>query len=154
METSPGHIPVSSVSWSPQANYVISGSAADSNLIVWDVPMGVATRVRRTEGGGVNLVCVSPTGRRVFAASVGNVMRVWETAMWTCEKWTNSSGRCQAACWSPDGEFLLFALRGDHALYYLGFHGSNTAGTHTLNLYNCSACALSIHTLNSIDCML
>ena len=90
--------------------------------------MGVATRVRRTEGGGVNLVSVSPDGGRVFAATVGNVMRVWETENWTCEKWTNVSGRCQAACWSPAGDFLLFALHGDPALYYLCFHGNNSGG--------------------------
>lgn len=97
MERSPGHVPVSSVSWSPRANYIVSGSAADTNLIVWDVPLGVATRVRRTEGGGVHLVCVAPNGGRVFAASVGNVMRVWETEKWTCEKWTNSAGKCKVS---------------------------------------------------------
>ena len=128
METAPGHAPVTTLSWSPRANDIISGSIADTNMMVWDVPMGVATRVRRTEGGGVNLVSVAPSGGRVFVASVGNVMRVWETEKWTCEKWTNASGRCQAACWSPRGDFLLFALHGDHALYYLCFHGDNTAG--------------------------
>ena len=106
MEQSPGHVPVSSVSWSPRANYIVSGSAADTNLIVWDVPLGVATRVRRTEGGGVHLVCVAPSGGRVFAASVGNVMRVWETEKWTCEKWTNSAGRCKVCLISRD-TFLI-----------------------------------------------
>ena len=95
VESSPGHSPVSTISWSPRANFIISGSPADTNLIVWDVPMGLATRVRRTEGGGVNLVVVAPNGGRVFAASVGNVMRVWETETWTCEKWTQSTGRCK-----------------------------------------------------------
>jgi aladin len=73
-------------------------------------------------------------------------MRVWETEMWTCEKWTNSSGRCQAACWSPDGEFLLFALHGDHALYYLGFHGNNTAGS--VNAIKCADLSPCVHSVD------
>ena len=128
IETSPGHVPVATISWSPCSNYLISGSPADTSLVVWDVPMGVATRVRRREGGGVCLVSVSPGGARVLAASVGGVIRVWETENWTCEKWNGmGTGRCQAACWSPLGDFLLFALSGDHTLYYIGFHGNDTA---------------------------
>lgn len=68
----------------------------------------------------------------MLAASAGGVMRVWESGNWTCEKWTNASdARCQAACWSPAGDFLLFALHGDPALYYLSFRGNSTAGKHT-----------------------
>ncbi len=37
----------------------------------------------------------SPDGLRVFAASVSGVFRVWETQSWTCEVWTNLSGRCK-----------------------------------------------------------
>ena len=129
VETSPGHVPVATISWSPCSNYLVSGSPADTNLVVWEVPMGVASRVGRREGGGVSLVRVAPRGGRVFAASVGGVMRIWEMESWTCEKWTTpgwGSGRCQAACWSPEGDFLVFSLSGDHALYYLCYRGNNT----------------------------
>lgn len=138
METSPRHVPVTTISWCPRANYLISGSADDSHIIVWDIAMCIGNRVRRKEGRGVYLVSVSPDGGHVFAASVSNVMRVWETENWTCEKWINaSSSRCQAACWSPSGDFLIFSLHGDHNLYYLCFHGNNTAGIITLFCWSC-----------------
>ncbi len=95
VETSPGHTPISSLSWSPQGNLLVSASPADVSLVAWDVPMGVGTRVTRTKGGGQTLVRWSPDGLRVFAASVSAVFRVWETQSWTCEMWTNLSGRCQ-----------------------------------------------------------
>ena len=144
---SPGHVPVTTISWSPQGNYLVSGSAADTSLVVWDIPMGVATRVCRTEGGGVSLVGVSPGGGRVFAASVGGVMRVWETGTWTCEKWSSPahSACCQAACWSPAGDFLLFCLHGDHSLYYLCFHGNNTSGMLLLRLLCHVMCYVTSH---------
>ena len=60
--------------------------------------MGVATRIRRSGGGGVAMVTWSPDGQRVFAGCASSMFRVWETQKWTCEKWTNTSGRCKVRC--------------------------------------------------------
>ena len=57
--------------------------------------MGVATKVQRSKGGGVTDVCWSPDGGRVFAGCRTSLFRVWETLKWSCEKWTNSTGRCK-----------------------------------------------------------
>ena len=95
VETSPQHAPVSSLSWSPQGNFLVSASPSDTSLITWDIPMGVGTRMKRTKGGGLTFVSWSPDGLRVFAASVSSVFRVWETQNWTCEMWTHLSGRCK-----------------------------------------------------------
>ena len=57
--------------------------------------MGVATRIKRAKGGGLNQILWSPDSQKVFAASVESVFRVWETQNWTCEKWTNFCGRCK-----------------------------------------------------------
>ncbi len=57
--------------------------------------MGVATKVQRSKGGGVTDVCWSPDGGRVFAGYRTSLFRVWETLKWSCEKWTNSTGRCK-----------------------------------------------------------
>lgn len=95
IETSPGHTPISTLSWSPRGNFLVSASPADCNLIVWDIPMGVATPVKRWKGGGLTQVSWSPDGQRVVASSISAVFRVWETQTWTCETWTHASGRCK-----------------------------------------------------------
>ena len=95
IETSPGHTPITSLSWSPHGNFLVSASPADNSLITWDIPMGVATRIKRAKGGGLNQVLWSPDSQKVFAASVESVFRIWETQNWTCEKWTNFCGRCK-----------------------------------------------------------
>ncbi|RXM93814.1 Aladin [Acipenser ruthenus] len=55
--------------------------------------------------------------------------RVWETSMWTCERWPTLTGRCQTGCWSPDGSRLLFSVQGESVIYALSF--ANMPGEHT-----------------------
>ena len=47
--------------------------------------------------------------------------RVWESRAWSCEKWRKLAGRCQAACWSPDGSVLLFSTTEEAVIYSLTF---------------------------------
>ncbi|CAH3154561.1 unnamed protein product [Pocillopora meandrina] len=116
----PGHSPVTTVSWSPSGQLLVSGSPADSNLMVWDVALETATPLYRA-GGGVTLTSWSPDERNVLSATPSSLFRVWETQTWTCEKWSNLAGACQAACWSPDGKILVFAVADEPALYSLQF---------------------------------
>ena len=100
-ECSPGHAPITSLSWSPWGNFIVSSSPRDSSLLLWDIPLGVGTCVGRGTGGGVARVAWSPDGRHVFAGKVSAVFQVWETSRWTSEQWGNSKGRCKvgvAAC--------------------------------------------------------
>ena len=96
METTAGHCLVTSISWSPHGDFLVSASPVDANLIVWDLVLGVSTRIALATGGGLVGVAWSPDGLRVLAASTSSVFRVWETQAWTCDKWTNASSRCQA----------------------------------------------------------
>lgn len=47
--------------------------------------------------------------------------RVWETETWTWDWWSTGSGRCRAACWSPDGRVLLIAMNDEPSIYSLTF---------------------------------
>ena len=63
--------------------------------MLWDIPLGVGTRVHRGKRGGVVSVSWSPDGRRVLACNVAGAFRVWDTERWTCEHWRNFKGTCK-----------------------------------------------------------
>ncbi|XP_041479263.1 LOW QUALITY PROTEIN: aladin-like [Lytechinus variegatus] len=125
-----GHAPITCLSWDPRGRLLVSSSPSDTAILVWDVPREACVPLRRAGGGGVALLRYSPDSSKLFASSPSQVFRVWETRTWTCEKWTQLSGRCQSACWSPDGRFLLFCTENEPAIFALNFihSGSKTGG--------------------------
>ncbi|XP_065896924.1 aladin-like [Dysidea avara] len=125
----PGHVPVTSLTFSPDGHLLVSACPANSIMLVWDVSLGVATPLQRIGGGGVSLVSWSPDGLRVFAAMPTPMFRLWECNKWSCEKWSNLSGRCIAASWSPAGDYLLFAMERDHFVYYVHCDRSGQASS-------------------------
>ncbi|XP_043939843.1 aladin isoform X2 [Protopterus annectens] len=122
----PGHSPVSCVAWSPIGGMLLSASPVDTSMLVWDVSTENCIPLQRVGGGGVTFLSWSPDGSKVVAATPSPVFRVWETCMWTCERWPTLKGRCQTACWSPDGSRLLFTVEGESVIYSLQF--SDTGG--------------------------
>uniref|UniRef100_A0A8C8EQ36 Aladin seven-bladed propeller domain-containing protein n=1 Tax=Oncorhynchus tshawytscha TaxID=74940 RepID=A0A8C8EQ36_ONCTS len=117
----PGHSPVTSVAWSPNGPLLVSASPRDTAMLVWDVAVESCVPLHRVGGGGVTYLSWSPDGSRVLAATPSSLFRVWETRMWTCERWPSLKGRCQSGCWSPDGSRLLFSVQGETVIYALTF---------------------------------
>ncbi|XP_038608330.1 aladin [Tachyglossus aculeatus] len=118
----PGHSPVTSLAWAPSGGRLLSASPADAAVLVWDVATESRLALPRVRaGGGVTQLLWSPDGSKVLAATPAPVFRVWDTTMWTYERWPTLTGRCQTACWSPDGRRLLFAVLGEPLLYCLTF---------------------------------
>ncbi|XP_068188566.1 aladin isoform X2 [Antennarius striatus] len=117
----PGHSPVSSIAWSPSGSLLLSASPMDTTMMVWDAATESCVPLRRVGGGGVTFLSWSPDGSHVLAATPSSLFRVWETRMWTCERWPSLKGRCQTGCWSPDGSRLLFTVQGETVIYALTF---------------------------------
>uniref|UniRef100_A0AAR2KJV0 Aladin seven-bladed propeller domain-containing protein n=1 Tax=Pygocentrus nattereri TaxID=42514 RepID=A0AAR2KJV0_PYGNA len=117
----PGHSPVTSIAWSPSGSLLVSASPVDTAMMVWDVAAENCVPLQRVGGGGVTNVSWSPDGSRLLAATPSALFRVWETRMWTCERWPCLKGRCQSGCWSPDGSRLLFSVQGEMVIYALTF---------------------------------
>ncbi|TTL25871.1 Aladin [Bagarius yarrelli] len=88
---------------------------------VWNVAAESCVPLQRVGGGGVTNLSWSPDGSRLLAATPSALFRVWETKMWTCERWPCVKGRCQSGCWSPDGSRLLFCVQGETVIYALTF---------------------------------
>ncbi|XP_048579838.1 aladin isoform X2 [Nematostella vectensis] len=116
-----GHSPVTTIAWSHDGQFLVSGSPLSSSLLLWDTTIETATPLYRA-GGGISLTCWAPDESKLLVASPLSMFRIWETKTWTCEKWSNLSGRCKSACWSPDGSILVFAVAEEPALYYLKFN--------------------------------
>lgn len=130
----PGHSPVTSIEWSPSGSLLVSASPVDMAMIVWDVAAESSVPLHRVGGGGVTFLSWSPDGSHVLASTPSALFRVWETRMWTCDRWPCLKGRCQSGCWSPDGSRLLFTVQGETVIYALtftdmlgGHSGSNVA---------------------------
>ncbi|KAM9855639.1 aladin isoform 2-T2 [Aulostomus maculatus] len=127
----PDHSPVNSIAWSPSGSLLVSASPMDTAMIVWDVASESCVPLQRVGGGGVTFLSWSPDGSHVLASTPSALFRVWETRMWTCERWPCAKGRCQSACWSPDGSRLLFTVLGESVIYALTLTDSPGVPTST-----------------------
>ncbi|XP_038044503.1 aladin-like isoform X2 [Patiria miniata] len=125
-----GHGPITSLAWDPKGRILVSASPCDTAMQVWDVARESCVALRRSGGGGVSLLRWSADNTKLFAATPSKMFRVWETRMWSCERWLDLSSRCQAACWSPDSNTLLFCTENEPIIYGLGFKdiGMTTGG--------------------------
>lgn len=119
--TRPNHTFITSVCWSPQGDLLVSGSACDNTMYVWDVALEKGVPLRRVGGGGISLVTWSPNSMKVFAATTNIVFRVWDTMKWEPDMWSVISGHVVSACWSPCGSTVLFATSTEPVVYALMF---------------------------------
>ncbi|KAH9503246.1 hypothetical protein Btru_068553 [Bulinus truncatus] len=114
-------IPVTSLAWSPDGSHLVSASPKHNCITIWDVPKEKGVALKRSTGGGVSLLSYSPDGSKLFTGTPSKMFRVWETKQWQWENWSNLTGPCTAACWSPGGSVLIFAMDGESALYAVRF---------------------------------
>ncbi|XP_076625897.1 aladin [Colletes latitarsis] len=114
------HVPVTSVTWHPQGDLLVSCSPADTNMIIWDTSKREGVPLRRVGGGGLCFTRWSSCGFQLFAATCRNMFRVWNTevaTLWHADKWTMPKGRVAAACFGPNLT-LLFASTEESATVF------------------------------------
>ena len=74
---------------------LLSSSACDTSMILWNTASETKLPLKRVGGGGVALVRWSPHNNheRVLAATPSTVFRVWEASReWTHERWNVPKG--------------------------------------------------------------
>jgi len=70
---------VSSVAFSPDGRYALSGSW-DSTLTLWDISTGNVIRIFKGHTDRVNSVAFSPDGSYIISAARDNSIRLWDVA--------------------------------------------------------------------------
>ncbi|XP_004363437.2 hypothetical protein CAOG_03709 [Capsaspora owczarzaki ATCC 30864] len=117
--THPGHLSVLALAWSPDGRLLASGSAVDTAIVIWDMHLDGAscTPIRRYDGAGCGNLSWSPDGNYLFAATIGNAVRLWNTRDWTCQRWVTAGGRCHTSAWLSDSSTVLFGIENDWGLY-------------------------------------
>ncbi|CAL8131694.1 unnamed protein product [Orchesella dallaii] len=108
-----GHGPVNSVEYSSTGSYLLSSSAKDSSIYVWDTVQWDKAPLRRIGSGGIPLALWSPKSNRILAASPDKTFWVWENKeYWQSKRWVTPKDMIEAASWDPSGSVLLFATSG------------------------------------------
>ena len=124
---SPGHAPVNKVHWQPNGELLMTASALDAAVILWNTASETKTPLKRI-GGGFHLISWSPNGRNLFAASTSLVFRIWSTRRWTQQKWNVCSGFISSVCWSTDGSTLLYTTSNESQIFCLKFQAESFNG--------------------------
>ena len=132
------HAPVTSVTWHPQGDLLVSCSPLDANMMIWDTCKKEGVPLRRVGGGGLSFTRWSSCGSQLFAATCRNVFRydgislvkgifrfyvelsmtvhrVWNTGvatLWRADKWTVPSGRVAAAVLRTQFDSAVHVHRG------------------------------------------
>jgi WD40 repeat protein len=138
--------PVTSVAWSPDGRFALSGSG--TNVRLWDITTGDCLRTFN-HPAEVSSVAWSPDGRFALSACGGLVasligkrdknLRLWDISSGDClRKLEGHTAGVNAVAWSPDGRFALsggddgtirlWAVATGRCLYSLGAHTTAVNG--------------------------
>jgi WD40 repeat protein len=102
-----GHsFPVSSVAYSPDGRFVVSGSA-DSSIKIWDLEQGREILTLPEHEAAVRSVAYSPDGTRIASGSVDATIKLWDAgAGEELATLTGHSDVVNSVAYSPGGELL------------------------------------------------
>ena len=118
---SPGHAPVTSISWHSKGSLLLSCSANDSTLILWNTASETKVPLRRM-GAGFHMVLWSPHPGLILSCTTSTSFRIWyPNKLWASERWNVMGGHVNSACWSPDGTTLLFTTNTECQIFCLKF---------------------------------
>jgi WD40 repeat protein len=98
---------VSSVAYSPDGRFVVSGSA-DSAIKIWDLEQGREILTLPEHEAAVRSVAYSPDGTRIASGSVDYTIKLWDAgAGEELATLTGHGDAVNSVAYSPGGEFLV-----------------------------------------------
>jgi WD40 repeat protein len=98
---------VSSVCFSPDGRYALSGSG--STIKLWEVNTGNEIRTLTGHTSYVSEVCFSPDGLYILSASSDKTLKLWEvsTGNQVRTMTVHATNSVHSVCFSPDGRYAL-----------------------------------------------
>ncbi|MCB0107835.1 MAG: hypothetical protein KDE53_18065 [Caldilineaceae bacterium] len=117
------HGPVISVCFSPDGQFLASGSNADQMIGLWDVATGQLRQTLLGHQGGVEVVRFSPDGQFLASGSFDQTIRLWDISSksivpnvegfnpsaasgQTVQVYSGHKARVYSLAFSPNGQFL------------------------------------------------
>uniref|UniRef100_A0A1I7ZSS2 DPPIV_N domain-containing protein n=1 Tax=Steinernema glaseri TaxID=37863 RepID=A0A1I7ZSS2_9BILA len=81
-------------------------------------------------GERVGRMYPTQSGSKLMVSLMNNSIKVFDKMDWTYERWSDLSGRCNSAVWTPDEQYLLFTTDKERFIYYIRFNPrGNTSRT-------------------------
>jgi len=113
--------PITALSWSPCGRLLASASAGSAVVEIWNVALGVSSRIQSVIGQ-LSLLRWSPCGGYLLAGGLSNSFLVWETDKWHSQIWRSpDSGVLMEASWKPDGRAVALAFSKSTLIVMLHF---------------------------------
>ena len=103
-----GHLsPVSSVAYSPDGKYIVSGSY-DGIIKIWDANTGKYLKTLLGGSRTIFSLAFSPDGSRIVSCSVDNTIKIWNANTGECIKTLKGDNdRFYSVAYSPDGTKII-----------------------------------------------
>ena len=98
---------VSSVSFSPDQQLIVSGSS-DNTIKIWDANSGIEIKTLIGHTDAINSVCFSPDSQQIVSASADNTIKIWDAETGAIAKTlVGHTASVQSASFSFDGQYIV-----------------------------------------------